>query len=357
MKAPAQSPAQLLGARPRADLCQCRRGRRGPRGLGSRARGRGATEAAGGQPRGGLPRRPAHAATGAGAGILRTRSAGDAVSGLGLPALRPGVAAWRHPGATADHAGAAGAAGGQRQAADRADHGQRHRAAGAGARNHRRAGAVGGARPCRADGFHRVVAGAQWLQPLLHGARARRICGSRRHPRSVSGRARSARAVRFLRRLAGIDPQLRRRDPAHAARHARARPGADLGISTGHRDHPPVPDGLCRGVRRPRARRSALRGRQRRPPPSRHGALAAAVPGEDGYAVRLSRRRAGRDRAAERGCRARALQADRGLLRGAARGDGASRRRRGLQAVAARSALSDRGRMDQTARSRPRWRG
>ncbi len=71
-------------------------------------------------------------------------------------------------------------------------------------------------------------------------------------------------------------------------------------------------------------------------------------PGADGYAVRLSRRRAGRDRAAKRGRRARALQADRGLLRGAARGDGASRRRRGLQAVAAGPALSDRRRMDQT---------
>ncbi len=77
----------IAGARPRADLCQCRRGRRRPGDLGSRARGRGAAEAAGGQPRGGVPRRPAHAATGAGAGILRTRFAGAAVSGLGLPAL------------------------------------------------------------------------------------------------------------------------------------------------------------------------------------------------------------------------------------------------------------------------------
>ena len=146
--------------RPPADLCQCGRGCRGARGLGPRARGRGAAEAVGGQPRRGLPRWPAHAATGTGAGILRARSAGDAVPGLGLSAIRSGVAAWRHPGATADHAGTAGATGRQRQAPDRADHGQRHCAAGAGTRDHRRAGAVGGARPCRADGFHRVVAGA-----------------------------------------------------------------------------------------------------------------------------------------------------------------------------------------------------
>ena len=246
---------------------------------------------------------------------------------------------------------------GQRQAADRADHGQRHRAAGAGARNRRGAGAVGRARPCRADGLHRRLAGAQRLQPLLDRARARRICRARRHPRSVSGRARPAGAVRFLRRQPGIDPHLRCRNPAHAARHARARSGADLGIPAGHRNHPPLPHGLCRDLRRAGARRSAVRGGQRRPPPSRHGALAAAVPGADGHAVRLSRRRAGRDRAAGRGRRARALQADRGLLRGAARGDGASRRRRDLQAVAAGPALSDRRRMDASGWTRPRWRG
>ncbi len=73
--------------------------------------------------------------------------------------------------------------------------------------------------------------------------------------------------------------------------------------------------------------------------------------GADGYAVRLSRGRAGCDRAAKRGRRARTLQADRRLLRGAARGAGASRRRRDLQAVAARPALSDRRRVDQTSGS------
>jgi transcription-repair coupling factor (superfamily II helicase) len=85
------------------------------------------------------------------------------------------------------------------------------------------------------------------------------------------------------------------------------------------------------------------------PPPSRHGALAAAVPGADGYAVRLSRRRAGRDRAAERGCCARTLQADPGLLRGKARGAGTSRLRCDLQAVAAGPALYHGNRVDDTA--------
>ena len=147
---------------------------------------------------------------------------------------------------------------GQRQAADRADHGQRHRAARAGARGGGGAGAVGGARPCRADGLDRRLAGAQWLQPLLDRARARRICRARRHPRSVSGRARPAGAVRLLRRQSRIDPHLRRGNPAHAARHARARSGSGLGIPARHRNHPPLSHGLCRDLRRAAARRSAL---------------------------------------------------------------------------------------------------
>ena len=86
----------------------------------------------------------------------------------------------------------------------------------------------------------RRLAGAQRLQPFLDRARARRIRRARRHPRSLSGRARPARALRLLRRLLEIDPHLRCRNPAHAARHARARPGADLGIPARHRNHPPL---------------------------------------------------------------------------------------------------------------------
>ena len=132
--------------------------------------------------------------------------------------------------------------------------------------------------PRGADGLHRRLARTQWLQPFFHGARIRRIRGTRRHSGPVSGRARPAGPSRFLRRYAGIDPHLRRRDPAHAARHARARPGAGVGIPAGDRDHPSFPHGLCGRVRRARARRSALRGGQRGPPSSRHGTLVAAVP-------------------------------------------------------------------------------
>ena len=56
----------------------------------------------------------------------------------------------------------------------------------------------------------------------------------------------------------GIDPHLRCGNPAHAARHARARSGAGLGVSARHRNHPPLSHGLCRDLRRAAARRSAL---------------------------------------------------------------------------------------------------
>ena len=65
---------------------------------------------------------------------------------------------------------------------------------------------------------------------------------------------------------------------------------------------------LCRGLRRADARRPALRGGERGPPPSRHGALAAAVPRAAGHAVRLCAGRAGRARAAGRGRGARAAR-------------------------------------------------
>ncbi len=55
-----------------------------------------------------------------------------------------------------------------------------------------------------------------------------------------------------------FDPHLRCGNPAHASGHARARSGSDLGISACHRNHPSLPDGLCRDLRRAAARRSAL---------------------------------------------------------------------------------------------------
>ena len=89
---------------------------------------------------------------------------------------------------------------GQRQAADRAHHSQRHHPAGAGPRDHGRAGALAQAGPCHRHGQHRRLAAAQRLSASLDRARERRIRDPRRHPRPVSGRARPAGAARFLRR-------------------------------------------------------------------------------------------------------------------------------------------------------------
>ena len=125
-----------------------------------------------------------------------------------------------------------------------------------------------------------------------------------------------------------------------------------------HRDHPPLPDGLCR---EPSARRSATIqlyeavSEGRRHPGMEHWLplfqerMDTLFDYLDGAPVAIEPQ--GEDAAP------RTLQADRRLLRRAARGAGASRRRRDLQAAAAGPALSDRRRMDAAARATPRWRG
>ena len=81
-----------------------------------------------------LPRRAAHGGAGARAVVLRARHRGAAIPGLGLPALRPRVAACRRRGAAHDRAVAARPHQGPRQAGGAAHHGQRRAAARAGAR-------------------------------------------------------------------------------------------------------------------------------------------------------------------------------------------------------------------------------
>ena len=95
----------------------------------------------------------------------------------------------------------------------------------------------------------------------------------------------------------GIDPQLRCRNPAHrCSTCARSIWCRSRNSSSSPRPSAASAWAMSREFGAPAARRSALRGRQRRPPLSRHGTLAAAVSGADGYAVRLSRRCADRDR-------------------------------------------------------------
>ena len=127
-------------------------------------------------------------------------------------------------------------------------------------------------------------------------------------------------AARFLRRHAGNDPQLRSGDAAHRRWTLRALdlvPVAEFQLTTETIRRFRTGYVAAFGAADPE--RPALRGGQRRPPPSRHGALAAAVPRQARHAVRLRAGRAGGARAAGRGRRARAARADRGLLRGAAR--------------------------------------
>ncbi len=103
-----------------------------------------------------------------------------------------------------------------------------------------------------------------------------------------------------LESIRSFDPETQRTSD----RAARARSRPDRRVSAHQRHDPAVPHRLCRGLRRRRSRRRALRGGERRPPLRRHGALAAAVPQTDGHAVRLSRKHARRARAAGRGSRA-----------------------------------------------------
>src|SRR5579872_103101 len=77
----------IARARPRADLRQGRRRRRGPDRLGSGALSCRAPKTISRQPGGRMPRRSTDAAIGPGARILRARSVRAAILGLGLPTL------------------------------------------------------------------------------------------------------------------------------------------------------------------------------------------------------------------------------------------------------------------------------
>ena len=274
--------SRRIAARGRAADARPGGGRRRRPGAGrSRARDRRQERCAGHLALRRLPRRPAHGAIGAGARLLRPRHLDHGIPGLGLPALRPGVAQRLRGGAAHDRAVALGARDGPRPAVGVAHHHQRCIATRAGARIRRHPCAVGRARQRHRHAEHRRLAGAQRLCARLHRARAGRLCRARRHSRSLSARHGHAGAARFLRRRAGDDPQLRPGNATERDRAARARPGAGGGIPARHRDHPPLSHRLCGAIRRRRARRSPLRSGERRAALSGHGALAAAVPWQD----------------------------------------------------------------------------
>ena len=149
------------------------------------------------------------------------------------------------------------------------------------------------------------VAGAQRLHPRLDRARAGRLCGARRHSRSLSARHGSCRcgSISSATRWRPSRPSMRRRNAAkrpcagsiwcrwrnsssitETIRRFRTGYVAAFGAAT--------PDDLL------------VRSGERRPPLSRHGALAAAVPRQARDGVRLSARHAARARASGRRRRA-----------------------------------------------------
>ncbi len=247
---------------------------------------------------------PRMAALARGLVVLRARDRAAGIPGLGLPALRPGLAACRRAGAAHDDAVAARPCGSARQAVGAADHRQRDPAAGAAARS-----AWPGNRCRPRPAMCSAWSGSRWLE--LNGyARASTV----REPGDYAvrggildlfapGMAEPVRLDFFgdqLETIRAFDPETQRTQYDLRA----ARSGAGIGIPAHDRHHPQIPHRLCRGLRRRDARRPALRSGERRPPLSRHGALAAAVPRAHGYAVRLSRRHADRARAAGRRRRA-----------------------------------------------------
>ncbi len=110
-----------------------------------------------------------------------------------------------------------------------------------------------------------------------HGAG--RICGSRRHRRRFPARPAEPGTSRFLRRQPGKHQGLRRRDAAHGCEAAaQAHRHAGVGSCFRRGADGAVPHPLRGVVRRRHRRRSHVRGRERRLPLFRPGALAAAVP-------------------------------------------------------------------------------
>ena len=240
------------------------------------------------------------------------------IPGLGLPAVRPRLAACRRRRAAHDHAGAARQHQGPRKPGHPAHHRQRRAAARAAARPARPAIALGRAGQYAADGGHHA-----WLE--LNGFnRASTV----REPGDYAMRGgivdlfapgmEEPVRLDFFGDTLEFDPPLRSRNPAHHLRDARARSGADGGVSAHHRHHPAVPHRLCRRSSAPPAPDDALyeavsEGRRYR----RHGALAAAVPSAldtlfdylDGTPIALE--------PLGRRSRARAARPDRRLLRSA----------------------------------------
>ena len=218
---------------------------------------------------------------------------------MGLPALRSRLAQRRDFGRADDGAGAPRANQRRRRAAAHSGRcGQCADPARAAARVHRLGRIFRRARQQRADGGSRALARGERLRAGEHGARRRRLRHARRHSRPLSARRRGADPARLLRRHARIDPRLRSGDPALDRAIALARSRADERSATDDGIDPPLPPGLCAGIRRADPRRRPLRRGQRGPPSDRPRALATASLRTPRHALRLCRKCAVRARRA-----------------------------------------------------------
>ena len=217
---------------------------------------------------------------------------------------------------------------GRAQGADRRPHHRQfHPAAPAPARVHPPLAQDHRARPAHRHEPAGPAPRPRGLPAHRHRHGSRRIRHTRRHPRPVPAGASVARAPRLLRRHARAHQGVRSRDAAHRQDRAAAHPDADQRGGFRRRGREALPEQVSGDVRPRDPGGRALRGRQRRPALSRHGALAAAVPRPAGDAVRLRARRARQLRPPGRAGGRGAPRPDRGPLRCARAGAGGARLR------------------------------
>ena len=258
-------------------------------------------------------RRCPHGRAHGGAGLLCPGTRGGERAGLGLRALRPGLAQWRDHGPAHRRPDPPCRGTGNRRAPG-ADHRRRGPAAGAAAGGVPGRGvARQGGRGRRYGRFARVPF-APRLSPRRHRARAGGVRDPRRHRRRVPAGRRGAAQAGLLRRRAGAGARLRPDEPDKPRRAAGGRAQTDERGRPGPGVDPALPPGLPRAVRRRRRPRPTLRGGERRPGAGGHGALAAAVPPAPGQPVRLPAGRRGHPGFADRRGGRGPARADRRLL-------------------------------------------
>ena len=268
--------------------------------------------------------------------------------GLGLPALRPGLAArrYREPAARRSRP----AAGRRRGAAQgRAHHRQRCPPTGAATHDAGRRDPAARSRRLARYRDPARLSGAQRLRPHRHGDGGRRLRRARRHRGYLPPQRRAPGAARFLWRRHRVHALVRPADAAARRACGLPRPCAGQRGAADAAVDRALPHRLPTRVRRRDRGRPALRVGLRRAPLSRYRALAAAVPRWTGDALRLRAGGPGPARPSRGGSARRPLRDDCGFLRRARQPADLDGRGGALSPGRARGALSRRGRMGAAA--------